>query len=179
MTFIGLTSRWGSLGKAIPQHLVPGKFCFQIPGGWGLVGRGEGWIGQISMRIPNLENLGTSLVVQWLRICLPVQGIHARFLVRNLRSHMLCQATKPKACYNKDPAQPKKKKERKKKKICPLTSLVLEILFQNVGLLCQWLDMECGYSNFRMPLTAVQDQYIYLSVKVSCSVVSDSFRPQL
>ena len=77
------------------------------------------------MSIPNLENLGTSLEVQWLRICLPVQGIQVRSLVRDLRSHVLCQATKPKACYNKDPAQPKKKK----KKTCPLTFLVLELFF--------------------------------------------------
>ena len=30
----------------------------------------------------------TSLVVQWLRLCLPVPGVQVRFLVRELRSHM-------------------------------------------------------------------------------------------
>ena len=32
---------------------------------------------------------GTSLVVQWLRIRLPMQGTRVRSLVRELRSHML------------------------------------------------------------------------------------------
>ena len=32
--------------------------------------------------------LGTSLVVQWLRICLPKQGTWVQSLVRELRSHM-------------------------------------------------------------------------------------------
>ena len=33
----------------------------------------------------------TSLVVQWLRICLPMQGMQVRSLVRELRSPMLWQ----------------------------------------------------------------------------------------
>ena len=33
-------------------------------------------------------NEGTSLVVQWLRIHLPVQGMQVPSLVRELRSHM-------------------------------------------------------------------------------------------
>ena len=40
---------------------------------------------------------GTALVVQWLRIRLPMQGMKVRSLVRELRSHV---------CYNEDPAQP-------------------------------------------------------------------------
>ena len=32
---------------------------------------------------------GTSLVVQWLRICLPTQGTQVQSLVRELRSHVL------------------------------------------------------------------------------------------
>ena len=32
--------------------------------------------------------LGTSLVVQWLRLCLPMQGVWVRSPVRELRSHM-------------------------------------------------------------------------------------------
>ena len=32
---------------------------------------------------------GTSLVVQWLRIYLPVQGTRVQYLVGELRSHML------------------------------------------------------------------------------------------
>ena len=35
-----------------------------------------------------LGALGTSLVVQWLRICLPMQGTRVRSLVWELRSHM-------------------------------------------------------------------------------------------
>ena len=31
---------------------------------------------------------GTSLVVQWLRICLPMQGTQVRSLFGELRSHM-------------------------------------------------------------------------------------------
>ena len=30
----------------------------------------------------------TSLVVQWLRICLAMQGTHVQFLVRELSSHV-------------------------------------------------------------------------------------------
>ena len=31
----------------------------------------------------------TSLVAQWLRICLPMQGMQVQYLVRELRSHVL------------------------------------------------------------------------------------------
>ena len=31
-----------------------------------------------------------SLVVQWLRLCLPIQGTRVQFLVGELRSHMPC-----------------------------------------------------------------------------------------
>ena len=34
------------------------------------------------------EPMGTSLAVQWLRICLPMQGVWVRSLVGELRSHM-------------------------------------------------------------------------------------------
>ena len=42
---------------------------------------------------PRLRS-GTALMARWLRICLPIQGIWVRFLVRELRSHVL-RATKP------------------------------------------------------------------------------------
>jgi len=32
--------------------------------------------------------LGTSLAVQWLRLCLPMQGAQVQFLVMELRSHI-------------------------------------------------------------------------------------------
>ena len=38
---------------------------------------------------------GTSLAVQWLRLCLPMQGLWVRSLVGKLRSHMPC-GQKPK-----------------------------------------------------------------------------------
>ena len=41
----------------------------------------------------------TSLVVQWLRICLPMQGTGVQSLVGKLRSHMPHRATKP-VCRN-------------------------------------------------------------------------------
>ena len=44
--------------------------------------RREIWVG-----IKNV-GVGTSLVVQWLRICLPMQGMRVRSLVGELRSHM-------------------------------------------------------------------------------------------
>ena len=34
------------------------------------------------------QSFQTSLVVQWLRLCSPVQGVQVRSLVRKLRSHM-------------------------------------------------------------------------------------------
>ena len=43
----------------------------------------------------------TSLVVQWLRLVLPVQGAQVRSLVRELGSHMLCGAAKKKKKPNK------------------------------------------------------------------------------
>ena len=73
------------------------------------------------------------LVVQWLRICLPTQGMEVWPLVRELRSHMLwgnyarvLQLEKSASCnqreaptsysqqpahHNEDPVQPKKKKD--------------------------------------------------------------------
>ena len=33
------------------------------------------------------ESLGTSLVVQWLRLCLPMQVVQVQYLVRELNSH--------------------------------------------------------------------------------------------
>ena len=35
-----------------------------------------------------IDHVGTSLVVQWLRVCFPMQGMQVRFLVGELRSHM-------------------------------------------------------------------------------------------
>ena len=35
-----------------------------------------------------MEDGGTSLVVQWLRICLPMQGTQVRSLVQELRFHL-------------------------------------------------------------------------------------------
>ena len=42
---------------------------------------------------------GTSLVVQWLRICLPMQGTWVQSLLGELRSHMFHRATIP-VCHN-------------------------------------------------------------------------------
>ena len=53
--------------------------------------------------------MGTSLVVQWSGICLPMQETQVWSLVGELRSHMLEKT----ACCNKDPVQPKKKKKIK------------------------------------------------------------------
>ena len=50
----------------------------------------------ISPQNLNVKNLmpGTFLVVQWLRLCLPMQGTWVESLVQELRYHML-GATKP------------------------------------------------------------------------------------
>ena len=39
-------------------------------------------------RLINKKREGTSLVVQWLRLRLPMKGVQVRTLVRELRSHM-------------------------------------------------------------------------------------------
>ena len=39
---------------------------------------------------------GTSLMVQWLRLCFPMQGAQVQSLVRELRSHMLNHVAKKK-----------------------------------------------------------------------------------
>ena len=43
-----------------------------------------------------IKPLGTSLVVQWLRLCLPMQGVQFQSLVMELRSHMAHAAKTPK-----------------------------------------------------------------------------------
>ena len=57
-----------------------------------------------------LSILGTSLVVQWLRICLAVQGVWVRSLVGELRPYMLqlppCAATTEPACSGARVSQP-------------------------------------------------------------------------
>ena len=42
------------------------------------------------------KNLRTSLVVQWLRLQLPVQGVGVQSLIQELRSHMPHMAKKTK-----------------------------------------------------------------------------------
>ena len=49
---------------------------------------------------------GTSLMVEWLRICLPVQGTQVQSLVGEVRSHML-GTTEPMGC-SEEPTQPNK-----------------------------------------------------------------------
>ena len=63
-----------------------------------------------------LNTLGTSLVVQWLRILLSMQGTLVQSLVRELRFHMpwdnqahALQQEKPAYHNEEDPAQPKKR----------------------------------------------------------------------
>ena len=43
-----------------------------------------------SIKKKEKRKTGNSLVVQWLRICLPMQGTWFRSLVGELRSHMPC-----------------------------------------------------------------------------------------
>ena len=66
--------------------VIPRKGCVQ--------GRERLWNQQLttatcsnSKELKHQEKWGTPLVVQWLRICLPMQGTQVRFLVRELRSH--------------------------------------------------------------------------------------------
>ena len=53
-----------------------------------------------------------------LRACFPMQGTRVRSLVRELRSHMLCGATKPMCCHEVPALSGKKwkKEERKERK---------------------------------------------------------------
>ena len=44
------------------------------------------FLSKVDFKTPTL---GTSLVVQWLRLCLPMQRVWVRSLVRELRSHVL------------------------------------------------------------------------------------------
>ena len=46
-------------------------------------------------RVFKLSYPGTSLVVQWLRICLAMQGTRVQSLVGELRSHMLSNKEAP------------------------------------------------------------------------------------
>ena len=64
--------------------------------------------GNFHISISSSQNLkiGTSLVVQWLRILFPMQGTRVQSLVRELRYHM-CRATKPARHKKKQPVQSK------------------------------------------------------------------------
>ena len=51
--------------------------------------QGELYVNKLNTQIIHIfKSLGTSLVDQWFRICLPAQGTQVRSLVRELRSHM-------------------------------------------------------------------------------------------
>jgi len=55
----------------------------------------------------NEEGEGISLVVQWLTVCLPMQGMWVRSLVKGTRSHMLqqkspCATTKTQCSQKKE-----------------------------------------------------------------------------
>ena len=65
---------------------------------------------QCSPRKIKMQNVGIALVVQWLGICLPMQGRRILSLVRELRSHTL-RNTRRSSGAAADPAQLKKKKK--------------------------------------------------------------------
>ena len=51
-------------------------------------GRGMDWeFGVGRCKLLHLERIGTSLVAQWLRICLPMQGTRIRSLVQLEKAH--------------------------------------------------------------------------------------------
>ena len=92
-------------------------------------------------------SLGTSLVVQWLRIYLPMQGSQVWSLLGELRSHMLWGNSSPPAtareatCCNEDPAQ----SERKKKKM-RRNGVCFPSTWAWVGLFLFW-PVECDWNN--------------------------------
>lgn len=45
------------------------------------------------------ESKGASLVAQWLGVCLPIQGVKFRSLVRKLRSPVTCGTIKKKFLF--------------------------------------------------------------------------------
>ena len=45
-----------------------------------------------------VKRSGTSLAIQWLRLCLLVQGVWVQSLVWEPRSHMLCSLDQKKRC---------------------------------------------------------------------------------
>ena len=52
------------------------------------------------MKVSSEAGSGTSLAVQWLRLCLPMQGILVQSLAGELRSHMPC-GQKAKTSYGR------------------------------------------------------------------------------
>ena len=68
----------------VPSSL-PGYYWHQPLPSTGRSGRAES---QGRDEDPKIFCLGTPLVVQWLRVCLPKQGTRVRSLVMELRSHM-------------------------------------------------------------------------------------------
>ena len=52
------------------------------------------WSQATTMKSPNRIEKGTSLAVQWLRLCLPMQGVWIWFLVWELKYHVPCAQKK-------------------------------------------------------------------------------------
>ena len=75
------TARYAFTGMDQNQSALNLEKCKSKPQ-WGTTSHRSEW--------PSLKSLqiGPPLVVQWLRICLPMQGMQVQALVRELRSHM-------------------------------------------------------------------------------------------
>ena len=81
---LGCLQHWGPwLGKGDRKGVVLGSPPIPSVAGWRNAFEVHQWLA--------LEAwvLGISLVTQWLRICLAMQGTWVQSLVRELRSHML------------------------------------------------------------------------------------------
>ena len=70
----------------------------------------------VDKHVTKQSHVGTSLVVPWLRICIPMQGTQVQTLIRELRSQCheatntrVLQLEKP-VCLSENQVQAKKKK---------------------------------------------------------------------
>ena len=97
-------SSWLPARGSLCARTCPGEQRERGAPGWTVVAFPEDcWWSEVSCKD---YRVGTSLVVQWLRMCLAKQGMQVRTLVAELGSHMLrscslCATTRESAHHNK------------------------------------------------------------------------------
>ena len=114
-------------------------------------------------RVFKLSYPGTSLVVQWLRICLAMQGTRVQSLVGELRSHILQNKEAPASQLLSLRTTAKSQCSQKEKRKKPLLSSSRNYFF-----LCPPLDSLC---HFLLPsLASAPKSSCSIKIRLSCHI---------